>query len=99
VATILGIRSGLADARSGRPAYLYALLFNRKMRPELLKSGFTTILNLLLMGILLDSMFQWLILGTSYPGAALVVGPTLIVGPYTISRALANRFTQLPTKV
>jgi len=67
------------------------VLFNRKLRPELLKSGFASIVNLLLMGILLDSIFQWLILGTSYPGAALVVGPVLIAGPYTLSRALANR--------
>ena len=27
---------------------------------------------------------RWLILGTSYPGAALVVGPVLIVGPYGV---------------
>ena len=94
VATILGIRSGLADARSGRPPYLYGVLFNRKLRPELLKSGFAAIVNLLLMGILLDSIFQWLILGTSYPGAALVVGPVLIAGPYTLSRALANRWSR-----
>jgi len=67
------------------------VLFNRKLRSELLKSGFASIVNLLLMGILLDSIFQWLILGTSYPGAALVVGPVLIAGPYTLSRALANR--------
>jgi hypothetical protein len=33
------------------------------------------VVNLLLMGILLDSIFQWLILGVSHPGAALIVGP------------------------
>jgi hypothetical protein len=46
------------------------------------------------MGILLDSVFQWLILGNSYPGAALVVGPVLIVAPYSLSRALANRIAR-----
>ena len=91
VATILGIRNGIADARNGRPPYLYTVLFNRKLRPELLKSGFATIVNLLLMGILLDSIFQWLILGSSYPGAALVMGPVLIAAPYSVARALANR--------
>jgi hypothetical protein len=53
--------------------------------------GFKTVVNLLLMGILLDSAFQWVILGASYPGAALVIGPVLIVLPYTIARALSNR--------
>jgi hypothetical protein len=47
------------------------------------------------MGILLDAVCQWLILGASYPGAALVVEPVLIVGPYTLARVLVNRFVCL----
>jgi len=49
------------------------------------------------MGILLDAVCQWLILGASYPGhgAVLVVGPVLIVGSYTFACALANRFVCL----
>ena len=92
VATALGIRSGLADARAGRPPYLYGVLFHRGLRRELMRSAFAMVINLLLMGILMDCVFQFIILGTSYPGAALVVGPVLIVGPYTLARALANRF-------
>ena len=38
------------------------------------------------MGILLDAIAQWLILGASYPGAALVVGPMLITIPYALAR-------------
>jgi hypothetical protein len=95
VATALGIRSGIADARSGRPPYLFGILFRRKFRAELLKSGFATTVNLLLMGILLDSISQWIIFGTSYPGAALVVGPVLVMLPYGMARALTNRFCQL----
>ena len=91
IAIILGIRSGLADRRAGKPPYLYGLCFNRGNRRELMKSGFATVVNLLLMGILVDSICQWLILGASYPGAAIIVGPVLIVGPYAISRALSNR--------
>jgi hypothetical protein len=95
IAIILGTRSGLADARSGLPPYLSGVLFHRGLRHKLLRSGFWTVVNLLLMGILLDSVFQWAILGASYPGAALVVGPVLIVAPYTVARALANRFARL----
>jgi hypothetical protein len=47
--------------------------------------------NLLLMGILLD---QWVILGQSYPGAALVLGSVLITTPYSLARALSNRATR-----
>jgi len=94
MAIILGILSGLADARAGRPPYLYGVLFHRGLRGELMRSGFETVANLLLMGILLDSVFQWVILGASYPGAALVVGPVLIVLPYTLARAFSNRLAR-----
>jgi hypothetical protein len=95
IATILGIRNGLADARAGRPPYLWALLFHRHLRGEMVRTGLATVANLLLMGILMDSIFQWVLLGASYPGVALVVGPVLIVAPYSIARALSNRFASL----
>ena len=60
-----------------------------------MRSGFATVANLLLMGILMDSVFQWVILGVSHPGAALVVGPVLIVAPYALARSLANRLARL----
>jgi hypothetical protein len=95
IATILGIRNGLADERAGRPPYLWGVLFHGKLRRELIKSSFKTVANLLLMGILMDSVAQWLILGISYPGAALVVGPVLVMGPYVVARALTNRLVRL----
>ncbi len=94
VAIILGILNGLADARAGRPPYLYGVIFHRDLRGELMRTGFETVVNLLLMGILLDAIFQWVILGVSHPGAALVVGPVLIVLPYSLSRALSNRLAR-----
>jgi len=95
MAILLGIRSGLADARAGRPPYLYGVLFHRELRGELVRAGFETVVNLVLMGILLDAVFQWVILGVSHPGAALVVGPVLIGGPYALARALSNRLARL----
>lgn len=96
IAVILGIRAGREDARAGRPPFLSALFFRSDLRKGLLRSGFLALVNLLLMGILLDSVFQWLILGTSYPGAALVVGPVLITVPYAAARGLANRASRRP---
>jgi hypothetical protein len=94
IAIILGIRSGREDARKGQPPFLAAVIFHPILRRDLLKSGFQTIVNLLLMGILLDSLFQWILLGTSYPGAAIVVGPVLIAVPYSVTRALTNRIVR-----
>jgi hypothetical protein len=91
IAVVLGIRSGMADARVGKPPFLSGLIVHRGRRGEFLKSGFNAVVNLLLMGILLDAVFQWVILGVSHPGAALVVGPLLICVPYAVARALSNR--------
>ena len=91
MAIILGILNGRADAHAERPPYLYAVLFHPNLRTELMKSAFQTVINLVLMGILLDVIFQRIILGVAYPGAALVVGPALIILPYTLARALSNR--------
>ncbi len=95
VAIFLGIKMGVADRRHGRPPYLFGLLFAPGRRRELLATGFASVANLLLMGILMDSIFQWVLLGSSYPGAALVVGPVLIMTPYAVARALANRVAGL----
>ena len=91
VALALGVAAGRADARAGRAPYLYALLLGTEDRGGLARSALRDLANVLLVGILLDSVAQWLILGTSYPGAALLVGPVLIGVPYALARALANR--------
>jgi hypothetical protein len=97
-AFILGILNGLSDARLGRPPYIYGILFHQNLRRDLMREGFLTIVNLILMGILLDAVFQWIILGVSHFGAALVIGPILIVTPYGVARALSNRLARLAKK-
>lgn len=92
-AIALGIGAGRADRGAGRPPYLQALLLGSEPRRELVRSAGQEIVNLLLMGILLDAASQWLILGVSHPGAALVVGPVLITVPYAVARGLANRLS------
>jgi hypothetical protein len=93
MAVALGVAAGRADARAGRAPYLYALLLGSENRRNLARSALRDVVILLLVGILLDSVCQWLILGASYPGAALVVGPVLIAVPYAAARALANRIS------
>jgi hypothetical protein len=91
VAIMLGIRGGLTDAREGRPPYLSGMLFRRRARqtPPTAKNHAPA--KLMLMAILLDAVFQWIILGACHPSAALVIGPVLIGCPYGIARSLANR--------
>jgi hypothetical protein len=91
IAIILGARGGVADARAGNPPYLFGLLFHGERRGELLRSGWAAIRNLLAAGIVMDLVFQLVLYRSVHPGAALVVGPIFIGGPYALSRALSNR--------
>jgi len=91
VATILGIRGGLADARAGRPAYLFGLLTEATLRREYLRSALTAVRDLVAIAIILDVISQYLIFRSVHPGAALLLGPVLITAPYTLARGLANR--------
>jgi hypothetical protein len=95
IAILLGWRSGLGDARAGRPAYLYGLIAGGVNRRELLRSGLTAVRDLVAIAIVLDAVSQLLIYRELHPGAALVVGPVLISVPYAVARALANRVAAL----
>jgi hypothetical protein len=91
VATLLGVRGGLADARGGNPPYLFGLIFGAGRRRELLRSGVAAVRNVLAAGIILDLVFQLILYRSVHPGAALLVGPILVCAPYALSRALTNR--------
>jgi hypothetical protein len=88
---LLGVRAGRSDAAAGLPPFVQALLLHGGNRAGLVGDALRNVGNLVLIGITLDAVSQWLILGVSHPGAALVVGPVLIAVPYSVARALANR--------
>ena len=94
IAILLGVRCGLADAKSGQAPYIFALLFHAHKRKELLRSGMTAIGHVLAIGILLDAVAQLLIYGQIHPGAALVIGPPLVCGPYAVARGLTLRLAR-----
>jgi hypothetical protein len=56
-----------------------------------MRSGVAAIRNLLAAGIVMDLAFQLVLYRSVHPGAALLVGPILIGGPYALSRALTTR--------
>ena len=94
VAILYGIRSGLADAKSGRSPYIWALLFHAHKRRELLRTGMLAIGHVLAIGILLDAVAQLIIYRQIHPGAALVIGPLLVFIPYAAARGLTLRLAR-----
>ena len=94
VAILLGVRAGRGDALAGRPPYLLAVIAHPEHRRQMLAETARGLANIVLLGILLDTVSQWLILGVAHPAAALVVGPVLITLPYVLARAISNRISR-----
>jgi len=94
VAILLGVRSGIKDARAQAYPFIWALAFHGKRRRELLRSAFVSIRDLVAVAILLDVISQFLIFHEVRPGAALLVGPILITLPYVLARSLSNRIVR-----
>ena len=91
VALLIGIRDGIRDTRMGSPPFLLALISKWARGPDLLRSAFVSLRDLIAIAIILDVISQYLIFREIHPGAALLLGPVLVAIPYAISRALANR--------
>jgi hypothetical protein len=73
MAILLGLRGGLADARAGRPPYVMGLLFDPGHRGEYVRTGVTTIRDLVAVGNIVDVVAQFLIFRQVHPGAALLI--------------------------
>ncbi len=94
VAILLGIGSGIADARAGLAPFVFGLLFDSKRRPGMLRQGLWQVRGLLAIGIILDIIFQMGLYGEVHPGPALLIGPIFVSIPYALARALANRLAR-----
>jgi len=95
MATFFAARDGLADARHGRPPFMATILGSRDDRRRLIHEGFTAILKLLIMAVLLDLIYQVIVFRRIYPFETLDVAIILAILPYFVLRGPINRVAQL----
>lgn len=91
VASILAIRSGLNDAREGRPVFFWTLALEPEQRRSLLRHLWQDVGKLFLVACLLDVVYQLLVLRWVYPVQTVIVATVLAIVPYLVFRGLANR--------
>lgn len=94
VAALLAVKDGLADARLGRPAYLWAAATNPSYRREAVASGWASIAKVFTLAIGLDAVYQAIALNWFYPGETLIVALLLAVIPYVLVRGPVNRLAR-----
>jgi hypothetical protein len=91
MASILAIRDGVTDARLGRSPYFWTVLSDPDQRLPRVQEGLTATGRVILLGLIVDAIYQYRVLGTFYPGEAAIMAILLAFLPYLLLRGLAAR--------
>ena len=87
IAWIFAIRSGLADARAGKPPYFWALFSDPAHRAEMVKDGWKSVGKVFVVALILDVIYQIVATRYVYGGEAIATALLLAIAPYLILRA------------
>ena len=91
IATFLAIRSGLADARTGKPPFLWTILTSADDRRDLLRDGWKSVAKVFVMALVLDVVYQLIVLHWVYPLESFIMAFVLACVPYLLVRGPVNR--------
>jgi len=91
MASIFAVLAGLRDAREGKPPYFWALLSNAGHRKDMLKDGWKSVGKVFVLAMVLDVVYQIIVLRFVYPGEVFMVAFILAIVPYLILRGLVTR--------
>jgi hypothetical protein len=94
MAAIVALRDGIADAKAGRTAYFWTLLTNPLERDDRLREGLIATARIILLGLGMDVIYQFIALKTFYPGEAVIVAVALAFFPYVLLRGPIERIAR-----
>jgi hypothetical protein len=89
MAVIAAARDGVHDARTGRRPYFWALIHgvhDSGGRSGRLWQGIISTARILILGVVMDIIYQWKVLGTFYPAQAAAIAILLAFVPYLLLR-------------
>ena len=94
VVAIAAIHDGIKDARIGRSLYFWTIFYD----PQSALSGCDEALNatarIILLGVVMDVIYQFIVLTTFYPVEALIVALLFAFVPYLLIRGPAARIAR-----
>jgi hypothetical protein len=94
MAAIFAIRSGLADAGAGKPPYFWSLMTDPSHRIDMVKDGWKSVGKVFVLAIVLDVVYQLIVLRFVYPGEVVIVAFLLAIVPYLLLRGLVTRLAR-----
>jgi hypothetical protein len=94
MAIIAALRDGVHDARLGRRPYFSAIIHgvrDPQGRSGRLWEGIISTARIIILGVVMDSAYQWVVFKTFYPGQAAVIAILLAFVPYLVLRGPIER--------
>jgi hypothetical protein len=95
MAAFFAIRAGLADAKAGKPPWFWELVSNPPERADMVKEAWKRIGKVFILAVVLDVVYQLIVLHFVYPGEALIVAFVLAIVPYVLLRGPAMRVARM----
>ena len=94
MASIAAFRDGLMDARSGRAPFLVTVLNNPRERAGRLNEAIVATAQIILLGLVMDGIYQFLEFETFHPAEAVITALVLAFLPYLLLRGLFARIAR-----
>ena len=97
MAAIAALRDGIKDVRRGRRPYVWALLRgvrDSEGRSGRLWEGVVSTARILILGVVMDVIYQLLVLKTFYPAESAIVALLLAFVPYVLLRGPFERIAR-----
>ena len=94
MAAFVAIRHGLNDARTGRSPYFWTIIGNPRERAQRLNEGLNATARIIFLGLVMDAIYQIIVLKRLYPAEAVIVALLFCFIPYVIMRGPATRIAR-----
>ena len=94
MAAIAALRDGVNDARLGRAPYLSAIVRGFEGRGARLWEGIVSTATILILGVVMDVIYQLVLLDAFYPGESALIAILLALVPYAVLRGPIGRIAR-----
>jgi predicted thioredoxin/glutaredoxin len=94
MAGLAALHDGLADARDGKPPYFWSILTKPLARRALLREGWHRVARVIVLGVVMDVLYQLIEFRTIHPVQLVVIVLTLAFVPYLLLRGPIGRIAR-----
>ena len=91
MAAIAALVDGVKDARTGRSPYLWTVLTDPTTRGSRLNEGLIATARVILLGLVMDLIYQFIVFDTFHPAEAVITAGLLAFMPYLLLRGPITR--------